>query len=54
MYRVGRVKYLVNYHDGVKTHKDNSPFYDIKAFKNKVALYKFIGELVKMGYKEGR
>jgi len=35
MYNVGTVKYLVNYYDGVQTHKDGSPFYKIETFKNK-------------------
>jgi len=54
MYNVGKVKYLVNYHDGVKTHNDGSPFDDIKIFKNKVKMNNFIKELVKQGYKERR
>lgn len=35
MYGVGKTKYLVNYHDGIKTHNDGSEFYDIAIFKNK-------------------
>ena len=33
MYNVGRVKYLVNFHNGVKTHNDGSRFFDIACFK---------------------
>ena len=35
MYNVGKVKYLVKYHDGKKKHEDNSRFFDIAIFKNK-------------------
>ena len=37
-YNIGKAKYVVNYHDGVKKHKDGSSFYDITIFKNKVKL----------------
>ena len=47
---VGKAKYTVSFHDGKKTHKDGSPFYDIKTFKNKKALDDFIKELEKKGY----
>lgn len=33
MCNVGRVKYLLNYWDGVKMHKDGSPFFNIYTFK---------------------
>jgi hypothetical protein len=48
---VGSAKYTVNYYDGKKTHKDGSPFYDMKIFKNKKDLNEFISGLVKKGYK---
>jgi len=51
MFNVGCIKYLVNYHDGIKTHKDGSPFYDIATFKNKKKLDSFENELLKDGYK---
>jgi len=49
---VGKTKYGVNYHDGVKTHKDGSPFYDLALFTNKKALAAFIKVLKSQGYKE--
>lgn len=52
MYNVGKVKYLVNYHNGIKFHKDNSKFYDIKPFSNKKELNKFIKQLDSEGYKK--
>lgn len=53
-YNVGKVKYLVSYHDGVKKHKDGSDFYDIKCFKNKIKLNKFVKELQSQNYRELR
>lgn len=50
MNNIGKVKYVVNYHDGVQTHNDGSLFYDIRTFKNKVEFNKFISELKKEGY----
>lgn len=51
-HNVGKVKYLVSYHNGEKenTHKDGSPFFDIKCFKNKILFNKFIKDLEKQGY----
>jgi len=49
---IGKSKYTVSFHDGKKTHKDGSPFYDIKIFKNKKDLDAFIEDLKKKGYKE--
>ena len=51
-YNVGKVKYLVSFHDGIKVHKDNSPFYDIRCFKNKKKLNLFTKSLEKDGYKQ--
>ena len=50
MYGVGSSKYLVNFHDGEKTHKDGSPFFDIRIFKNKVEKDKFVKELKSKGF----
>jgi len=49
-YNVGKVKYLVSYHDGTKFHKDGSAFFDLAIFKNKRKLDKFVKELIKQGY----
>lgn len=49
-HNVGKVKYLVSYHDGVKKHKDGSDFFDIAFFKNKVKLIAFMDDLMKQGY----
>jgi hypothetical protein len=54
MYNVGKAKYVLKSHDGIKTHKDNSPFYDIEIFKNKKIFNSKIKELLSKGYiKEG-
>ncbi len=47
---IGKAKYVVNFHDGVKTHKDGSPFFDIATFGNKKENDQFIKKLTKEGY----
>lgn len=49
---IGKVKYLLNFHDGIQTHKDGSPFFDVRIFKNKKKLNEKIKELRLLGYKE--
>lgn len=48
---IGKVKYSISSHDGVKKHKDGSDFYDIKTFKNKVDLEKAIKDYTSKGFK---
>ena len=50
-YNIGTVKYVVNFHDGKKTHRDGSKFYDIRTFKNKEKLSQFEEYLINQGYK---
>ena len=52
MHNIGKVKYLVNFHDGVKTHNDGSRFFDIATFKNKKKMGAFTDELKNSGYIE--
>jgi hypothetical protein len=47
---IGSAKYTVNFHDGVSTHSDGSPFFDIRTFKSKAAMNNFIKQLSKEGY----
>ena len=54
MDNVGKCKYVVNHHNGVKAHHDGSPFFDIAIFKNKKKRDKFCKELKGQGYTEGR
>lgn len=49
---IGKAKYVVNHHDGIKTHKDGSPFFDIAIFKNKKKMGQYISELLNNGYSE--
>ena len=50
MYGVGKTKYSVHSHDGIQTHKDGSPFFDMRIFKNKKIKDKYIKQLEKDGY----
>ena len=52
MFNIGTAKYVVNFYDGLKTHSDGSPFYDMQIFKNMKKRDSFIKELVNNGYKE--
>jgi hypothetical protein len=49
---IGKAKYVVNFHDGVKTHRDGSRFFDIAIFKNKKKLAAFIEKLRQERYVE--
>ena len=51
-YGVGKAKYLVSFHDGIKTHDDGSEFFDCRIFKNKKLLKHFVDTLILSGYKE--
>jgi len=51
-YNVGICKYCLSYHDGIKTYKDNSPFYDIALFKSKQKLNQFTASLKDRGFVE--
>ncbi len=45
--QIGRAKYSVSWHDGTKTHKDGSPFFDLEIFKSKKARDQFVKQLTK-------
>jgi hypothetical protein len=49
---IGRAKYTVSFHDGVKTHPDGSPFYDIRTFTSKKKKTQFVETLKSQGYTE--
>ena len=49
-YGIGKSKYVVNYHDGVKKHKDGSDFFDIQIFKNQKDLEAFKKALLQKGF----
>lgn len=47
---IGRSRYTIAYHDGIKKHRDGSEFFDLKIFSNKVELQKFKNELLSKNY----
>jgi hypothetical protein len=47
---IGKAKYVINYHDGIKKHKDGSDFFDIEIYKNKIDFEKGIADLKRQGY----
>lgn len=47
---IGKAKYVVNFHDGEKTHTDGSKFFDIRIFSNKIKAASFVKELQGYGY----
>jgi len=49
---IGKAKYVVNFHDGVKRHKDGSNFFDVVIFRNKKSLTAYLSQLKKEGYAE--
>jgi len=51
-YNIGKAKFVVSYFDGVKRHNDNSPFFDIRTFKNKRDFKAFVKSLKDSGYKK--
>lgn len=52
MYNIGKVKYIINYHDGISTHKDGSPFFGIHCESSKLRHLAKIKELVTQNYKQ--
>ena len=49
-YNIGKAKYVVNFHDGVKKYEDGSDFYDIRIFNNKKDFEQFQQKLLSEGY----
>ena len=47
---IGKCRYVVNFHDGVKTHRDGSPFFDVHIVSNKRALTRVVKALQADGY----
>jgi hypothetical protein len=50
MQGVGKAKYVVNYHDGVKVHRDGSPFFDIAIFSSLAKKDRFVRKLESLGF----
>ena len=51
-YGIGKSKYTISYHDGVKKHKDGSDFFDIQIFKNQKDVDAFKKALLQKGFVE--
>ena len=49
---IGKSKYTISYHDGVKKHKDGSDFFDIQIFKNQKDVDAFRKALLQKGFVE--
>ena len=49
---VGKAKYVVNLHDGIKKHKDGSSFFDIVIFKSKKKFNEYCKNVLKKNYKQ--
>lgn len=47
---IGKARHVVSFHDGVKTHKDHSPFFDVRVFGSKRSAAKFMKDLASEGY----
>jgi hypothetical protein len=47
---VGKIKYLVSFHDGIKQHSDGSKFFDIAIFKSVKTLNAFTENLIDNNY----
>ena len=50
MLNVGNAKYVVNFHDGIKKHKDGSKFFDIRTFRALPGYKEFTKSLLRAGY----
>lgn len=50
--RMDRARHTVSFHDGIKTHPDGSPFYDLRIFRNAKDAAKFVNQLRRDGYTE--
>ena len=51
MQNIGKVKYVINFHNGIDKHRDGSRFFGIKTFHNKKDFTKAIAKMIKDGYK---
>lgn len=49
---IGKAKYVVNFHDGEKVHRDGSPFFDIHIDSDKRRFGRFVSSLKKSGFVE--
>ena len=52
--QIGTTKYSVSFCDGQQTHRDGSPFFDLRIFKNKKSLANYVADLKSQGYAEAQ
>lgn len=50
--KIGKVKYVISYYDGIQTHNDGSAFYGISCHKNLKTFNAKIKQLNNDGYVE--
>lgn len=53
-HRIGTARHVVSFHDGEKTHRDGSAFFDARICRNRRNLKAFTRGLVEQGYVEAR
>ena len=53
-HQVGKTRNIVDFHDGVKKHKDGSEFWDMRSFSRKKDMESFVKELIAQGYRESK
>ena len=51
-FNIGKVKYVISFHDGIQKHDDGSEFWGVYTFRNKKLFNARIKELKKQGYVE--
>ena len=47
---IGKCKYIINFHDGIKTHQDGSVFFDINILSTKKDFLARQKQLLNQGY----
>lgn len=52
MFNVGKSRYSINFHNGNSTHRDGSPFFDLRIFSNRRKAEAFVKSLERDGYTE--
>jgi hypothetical protein len=50
-FNIGKCKYVINHHNGIKKHADGSKFFDIDIYSNKKKFEAKKTELLNLGYK---
>lgn len=49
---IGKARHVVSYHDGQKTHRDGSAFFDMAVFSRKTEAQRYVRTLREAGYVE--